>query len=1048
MKGLFKIHSSSDLITSLSPNPPPPPHMNAYPRAPIKKSHTTGPDYKPQNPYYPTVATGAQFKPLPNPSNKHPQHYNPYSSEYGHASIQPPAPSDRRPSQVTPFYERKRRPSARSSSRTRDESTETDFYSNGSRDNLAQTRTRTPLSVSSRGPTPISVNSRGQTPLSNSSKENVSKEGTSNSIFPQVKSCKSNNSTPAMVEENKTAEDSASASLIQSKLASQSNSADSTNITTASPIPNCISPLKIASLITVASSVSGQYGQLNTHFNLLEPISPISPIILHPDDSFCDACKIPTSNNSRLQGASSIDDNSMQIIEPFERYLVDTLAAIDNSPNLNSSSKWFLPSPTLENSYKENNKRLSRSFTAPRISKRQSSLPIQRSPNSPNQNSSSTFNSPEPAQFPTFTAINHSISDSASVSSSRGASTSSTLGHKSASSSFSSNEASSIVIDDRKAHVLHLQSPIMPSGFDYERFHQLRVEGTKQKPYTFEYRITEVEQNPDMTSSEQTPLCASPRTGSYGETHERPEFKQDIEYSQSCIPTSLHAPELDDTLSHSCLSPKSKHVIISAPFVSELKHSVDGLRPRFESVPIPSGRTPLLQSQYVSTGSLGSLRPSNLKQETDTGKVLCAHNVNTGVTTKQILIRDNETPPSLTKINERSIFLNKDLPVTPTREPTILQPPRGRFHQGNQPVSYYEWDAIHANLSMISSNIDKWDEIENDIQDLLNGSQYKVPECSSSVTPKSSGRIQDMQDGRKISTSRHTTSASSQESGAPRAVSMKNMERIIPCQSIISPSQRQCKVTPLLNASMGIDEEELLPPPMKSSILLASPSSPSSVYSDPPPQSNLTLSLPNIPHPIVQHQYDNSYQELIQDKPPFGLNIHTTKKSHVNNLTDMHSSPTRSRSVPSLLFDSDSKEVTDDDYLQAVTVIDKKATPSFSAWNNFPAASKHLFSERRPRFMSTAAPSTSAPSEENSFPWLSHTNQYESPYGALGKMQDRGFPLTQDGEVGPFATSSSKVPLSALQQQQQPNTQENLSRLDTWRRKLRKPSINMLRHNN
>lgn len=675
------------------------------------------------------------------------------------------------------------------------------------------------------------------------------------------------------------------------------------------------------------------------HVSLLDPISPLSPITLQSHASVHEVKnELPSPALTQRNDEPTLEAKTTPAFEPFDQYLAKTIALMDRSPKLMSSSKWFLPSPTLEHSSNEKNKRLSKSFLAPKLPKRQSSLPLQHSPDLlyHQDDPLSTFPGPSAFTLSVTSPDLRLISDDMSESTSRGASTSSMFDHGSNKSSLSSNEAPLLFLEQKVYPESNL-NPLVYPPLDSEKLRQYRLDSSASQPYNFEYRQEKSVETAEVPRS--TSPCPSPRT-------------------------------------------------------ETLRGTQGGL---FQ--PVPVSASSFSESHLPGQLSKTSHRPLDYSAEVN-----------------PYLEHAGVAHASQKKGSSGS--LNKELPsVPPISRPEFR---RGRSDSTNQPTSYYEWDAIHANLSALNSNIGKWSQQEQ------GSSRGQVPKNNGNANRpvmndwKTTCQLQRSQEQHSRGMpAKHA----SQKLNAPRAVNIANMERVSP-----SPSQQSRYNRPAMH-------HEQVPVRPKHVELLA-PNSPSSVYSSVYSEAPTETSSPAFLFMKLQrsqYQYHSSNPDLFSEKQPVGLNIHAQQTHHIDVISG-ETSP-KSKSVPSLLFDNENSPVTGDDYMMAVTVVDKKS----SNWKNFPTASKGLFNERRHRFMSTAGPSSSAPQEEDSIPWLSQSTGPNHPRGS----SQAHAPQPEEARP-PFRGRSMSVAAGGFPQSQE-ESQHSL--FESMRRRLRKPSINKLRHN-
>lgn len=822
---------------------------------------------------------------------------------------------------------------------------------------------------------------------------------------------------------------------------------------TSSSVTAGLSPLKIASLLNISGSTDSPFGPYNTHINLLEPISPISPIILHHQVDPLPKTVTPTGSQKRPSKlVLSLESANSPSAEHFEKYLVDTLAVIDTSPSINTNSKWFLPSPTLESSH-ERNKRLSKSsYAAPKIAQRQSSLPIQRSETSP----VSPFNSPLPGQLPIFLSHvqNTYDHDLASVGSSRGASTSSTFDHKSTNSSFSSNDTS-VTRDDRSS-----MSPILPSGFDYEKFHQLRIEGSKQKPYKFEYRSdAQFVSQAEMAQDKRPSRCVSPMGYTAEPEILQPDFRQNTVPSQLCTLDEQSHSGLYETVSQLAISPKTKSN--SIPHVSDYKPGLNTQhnnesRPSGPNVPSLPARNKLRHAEvhskaYASNDRFG-ITPIVASANTDSDASFAGQSQYTGSVAR------NTMPPQVSRRDsESSTSRNKKLPTIPSGTKNAM--PRGRRRTGTHdmhPVSYHEWSAIDSNLNALNSNINQWTQIENDIQELLEIGDSKEHKVKSN----SKGRSNSSHDNNGSRGARfreenpnlhhrshHSDQFSPQynanfQSQAPKAISMKNMERILPPAGLY---QRRHESNQNHKRGKNFENYELLPPPNRVEGPIPgsprSPGSPTSLYSEVAVMENSN----HVDNSYQRHKVDNSYSALINNRPDAAANPHYYEvKTQANHAVQPQPSSTRSRSFPSLLLEADPISPNSNDYLKAVTVLDdgRDRRNNKSSNDLGPAQpSRSLLSEMRPRFMSSAGAAAAGSSVPyDNIPFNSHDQHPLHGHEYPGNPGNPGNAY-EDAQKG--YQDKHEVAMDRPRKQSTAG-----AKFDTWKRMLRKPSMNKLRHNN
>ena len=134
--------------------------------------------------------------------------------------------------------------------------------------------------------------------------------------------------------------------------------------------------------------------------------------------------------------------------------------------------------------------------------------------------------------------------------------------------------------------------------------------------------------------------------------------------------------------------------------------------------------------EITQTKSVSNLEPRNISYPiTPTTPVLPERSKmrESRIASNAFITKTKKNGSNTPRARMTMTFLNKELPSLPENG---LQS-RGRASADNQglsnPDSCHEWECINANLHRINSNINKWEEIENDIHVLLKPPQFKDP---------------------------------------------------------------------------------------------------------------------------------------------------------------------------------------------------------------------------------------------------------------------------------------------------------------------------------
>lgn len=938
MKGLFKIHSDSDLITSLAPIPPPPPPLFVSQTPKSGRPSTTPLFYSDHD------LAASLSKTTHTTTSMHRLHQTDdsnvlYLKQHKHSPAISPSPSLK--SYASQTFSRQ------------------NF--------LQQPGPKSPIFVNNRLNS-IDQLKRAMPTFVTSSHEESSQSDEGTTTFPVQH--KEASSEPELVSKEQY-----NSLQKETYLApTTANSASSSSEKYSSSLLHPVHPKKpfqqLPSLIT--NTGPRIESDSKTHLGLLEPISPMSPIILSSDPLFeKESSEVTSEPPAKIFGARPTSDNSS-----LEDYLLNIISTVDDTTH---SSEWFPQSPN-KNTSQDEDKNMNKPTPRLEYPQKQSSTLIQSSGKTTQDlidTSKSTFK-----QSPNLTAGSRYLPDDLSDKSSER--TSSILEHKSPNSSLSSYDRSSI--GEYKTETdKSFQNTMMLSAYDYQRFQQSPLYEKKRKPFSFEYQTNG---NPIMN------------TGNLKDTLQEPPIEylnvsmlnqEGLRFEQDLESATLSEKNLKRSDSQPSLISNEIALNSWKDTLGYQKLTLDPNSSRNSQVSVVPTLPERSKARQLQNGAYFSSEMESRSQFTDSSQ---ANNSGVQKTSREKPIR-RET---------EQCILNKSLPLIPDRV-SIASEPRGRPDNcKSNASSYYEWD---TGFSTDDFCFDRWDKIDKDIQLLLNFGSKATEEERSSQMRRAQSEERNKVNGNVF----HDFEVNTPGLKVP---AIGRFEPNASTSSLDRPHQ-QGYFSQTISQERGYQ---------KISTTGGAACYHSSLHNLAHLNERFSSSDSQLSADTIARGYQDDLGRTAKSKthgPPLSNNGRAgpnNSKQQSNppgtHPTGVHRTPSRSRSVPLLSLEAKMQQAAKEEYLKPVTVLENGSEPD----------RQHLSKLRNMH------PVNGPGGWHKLMSVSSHGDQYKHSQDV-----DRHFYR----KITPISSAPSK--------EQNPIAETAyVSRLDAWKRKLRKPSFNMLRN--
>lgn len=928
MKALFKIHSDSDLITSLAPIPPPPP--------PVIVSQTLKPrKASPTTPFYfehdlaaslsRTTHTTASVHRLRQPDDSNVL----YLKQHKHSAAISPSLISKKSYALQTFSSQPilQHPAPKSP-----------IFVDDRLNGVDQPKETMPTFVSSlqshQGTTTLSV----QHKEASSEPELVLKER-----------------YKFLQKETYLAPATANATLL---------SDEDYSFSLVNPVLTKNSLQELPALIT--TSRTELKSDSNTHLGLLEPISPMSPIILSSDHLFDEQ----TSEETFEPPAKIFNARPISEDLSLENYLLNIISTVDDTTR--SSPGWFPQSPNKNNSqdeFKIMNTPNTELQCAP-----QKLTPSIQSSIKPTQ----SFGNISRHQSSNLAAGSRYLRDDISDKSSEW--TSSILDHESPNSSLSSYDRSSIG-EDKTRIERDVQSSMTSSAHDIQKLHQPPCDEKERAPLSFKYQTnTNRMRSPD--TFQDLPVWS---LNVSKHKQEGLKIEQNLEFSK------LTDNNFEPSDSQPSLDSKKNTLTSWKDTLDHQQLNLDSNLSRHSQVSIVPSLPERSKARELQTGVSFPFEIETRSKFTDHSRV---HKSAVQNTSKAKPMRRDTDP----------CMLNKSLPLIPDRFSITPEPRDQTIDCKSNASSYYEWD---TDFSTDDFSFDKWDKIDKDIQLLLNFDFKETGEESRSQLRRAQSEERRKDNGNAFhdldmntpelkvpNVGRFAPNSSSSSVDRPHQhgyFSQKtSQERGY--QKIITAGGAACYHSSLHNVS-HLNE----------------------MFSS----SDSQLSADTIAR---SYQDDLSHSKTSMYRPPLSTNertsIYNSKKpstTRCNLPAGIHRTPTRSRSVPLLSLEAKMQQAVKEQYLKPVTVLDNGSNPDGQHGSKL----RNMHPLNGPadwhKLMSVS----------------SHGDSFKHSQG----NSDQHF----HKRIAPTSSEASK-------EHNHIADTAYVSRLEAWKRKLRKPSFNMLRN--